>query len=370
MRALLSTLLPSTLLMGLLMGLLLGAAAPSASALPHGRVQQRQDRSGPSPEAVERWKSLTPEQRARLQERFEAWQRMDETQRAELRRRHERLREAERDVRRDLPPDARRCLEGLDPHERRELLRDHLEFELQERGRRMRGLLPPELQEKLEAASPQERAVLMHELRRRFDRDGLRHGLREVGRQLELGPDEVERLLALPPQVQRAKLLQLRRLEILQRVAREGLPEWIPAERWAEWQGLPDERFLERLHAARPRHGGSEAGRELWRLMRPDPRWFEELAALSPEARRDELDRRLAQRLLAELAGRSELLPPEELAELSALPPRELLERVRERLRGAGRRDGRGREGRGREGPRGPGPGRGGERRGPGGGQR
>jgi hypothetical protein len=354
------------LLRGALIGALLLAGGAQAATLAQGGPPEGAPHGRPSPEAIERWKRLSPEERARLRERFEAWKGMDEDERAELRRRHERLREAEREVRRDLPPDARRCLEGLGAHERRELLREHLEHELVERGRRMRRLLPPELREQLESASPEERARLMGELRQRFEQEGLRHGLKEVGRQLELPPQEVEALLGLPVEVQRAKLLQLRRLEILRRVSREGLPEWITPQQWAEWQGLSDERFLQRLHSARPRRGG-DGPRELWRLMRPDPRWFEELAALSPEARRDELDRRLAARLLQQLEGRPELLPPEQLEALRALPPPEVLERVRARLRGPGgdRHGDRGERGRGRDGPR-----PGGERRGPGGGPR
>jgi hypothetical protein len=359
---------PRGLARGALLGLLL-LAGSGAPARAQERPQPGPPRGRPSPEAIERWKRLSPEERARLRERYEAWKGMDEAERDELRRRHERLREAERDVRRDLPPEARRSLEELGPQERRELLREHLEQELVERGRRMRRLLPPELREQLESASPEERARLMGELRRRFEQEGLRRGLREVGRELGLAPDEVEALQALPVEVQRAKLLQLRRLEILRRVAREGLPEWITSEQWADWQGLSDERFLERLHAARPRRGG-EGPREVWRLMRPDPRWFEELAALSPEERRDELDRRLAGRLLEELAGRPELLPPEELAALRGLPPPEVLERVRARLRGPSG-GWHGERGRGRrhdgDGPR---PRPGGEGRGPGGGRR
>ena len=48
------------------------------------------------------FKSLSPEERARLRQRFEAWQEMDETQHAELRRRHERLHEGSKAAEKSL----------------------------------------------------------------------------------------------------------------------------------------------------------------------------------------------------------------------------------------------------------------------------
>jgi Protein of unknown function (DUF3106) len=308
------------------------AIAIAGDASAHPRAPALQDT--PAAESpIERWKHIPPEERARITERFEAWQRMDESERDVLRRRHERLRDAERAVRGELPADARRCLDGLAPDERRALLREHLEGEFFERGRRMRGLLPADVRERIEAAPPEARARMLCELRQRFEGEGLARGLREVGRRLELAPEDVERLTALPPALQRAKLLQLRRLEITRRVAREGLPSWIPTEQWAGWQGLPDEQFLERLHAARARRWSEGGGGELWGLMRPDPRWFEELAALEPEARRAEFQRRIAERVLEGLAAHPELVSPAELAELRALPPAEVLDRARDKLR-------------------------------------
>lgn len=330
------------------------------------RAQGESFRFGREP-SIERWNTLPPEERARLAERFQAWQRMDETQRAELRRRHERLRAAERAVRGELPADARRCLEGLAPDERRALLRRHVEGELFERGSRMRGLLPADVRERLESATPAERAQLLTDLRRRFEGEGLARGLREVGRRLELAPEDVERLNALPPALQRSKLLQLRRLEITRRVAREGLPAWIPVDQWALWQGLPDEQFLERLHAARPRRTREGERWELWRLLRPDPRWFEELAELEPAELNAELERRTAERVLEGFAAHPDVVAPAELDALRALAPADVLERARETLRATfgERRGGLGRDHRGppddceREGeprPRGGGP--------------
>jgi hypothetical protein len=322
--------------------------ALASGAPAHPRGPARQDKSA-AEDAIERWKHISPEERARIERRFEAWKQMDESQREVLRRRHERLRAAERTVDRELPAGARRCLEGLAPEERRALLREHLEGEFFERGRRMRGLLPEDVREKLESASPEERAKLLCELRRRFEGEGLARGLREVGRRLELAPEDVERLTSMPSALQRAKLLQLRRLEITRRVAREGLPAWIPAEQWAAWQGLTDEQFLERLHAARSRRW-SERG-ELWRLLRPDPHWFEELAGLEPDALRAELQRRTAERVIENFAQHPEVVTPAELDELRALAPADALDRARERLRAAfgdrrdGRRDRRGGDG-------------------------
>ncbi len=308
--------------------------ALAGAALARSRALARQEASA-SESPMERWKHIPPEERARIAERFEAWKRMDESERDVLRRRHERLRDAERAVRGELPAGARRCLDGFAPDERRALLREHLEGEFFERGRRMRGLLPADVRERIESAPPEERARMVCELRQRFEGEGLARGLREVGRRLEFAPEDVEWLTALPPALQRAKLLQLRRLEITRRVAREGLPSWIPTEQWAAWQGLPDEQFLERLHAARARRWSEGGGGELWGLMRPDPRWFEELAALAPEARRAEFERRIAERVVEGFAAHPELMSASELAELRALPPGDALDRARDKLRSA-----------------------------------
>lgn len=313
-----------------LCALLLLAAPPVAAQGQH---------AGANAAALERWKQHSPEQRAALHARFEAFKNMDAGQRDELRARFERLRQAEQRVRRELSPELQAQVAGLDPHERREFLRENLAHEFNRCGKRIGELLPPELRTRLESAGPQERMQLMGQLRERCDGDKLVRGLVELGRRLEFAQPELDALAELEPQAQRAKLLELRRRELVQRVEREGLPAWVDAQEWADWAGLDDREFCSRVHAKRDEgrgegRGDEQGGSELWRLMRPDPSWFDELSDLEPEARRAEFERRMAARFLDYLAAHPERTSLEELQRLRALPPSEVLQAVRERQRG------------------------------------
>lgn len=330
----------------LLLLLLASLLAGPASARQDGPAPRGGDRA----ERLERWERLSPEQRALLRERFEAWRRMDESERAHMRRRLERLRDVEQRVEHGLPPAVRERLERLAPAERREMLSHHLRDELFERGRRMRGKLPPEVAARLEGAAPEERERLLAELRGSFEREHLGRALRDLGAELELPGAEVDLLLAQPVEVQREKVLELRRAELARRVQRDGLPEFLTADQWRAWAALDDREFFERLYEAR---GGPRRGEErrsgLRHLVCPDPQWLGELAPLPREERREELQRRLRARALDWLAEHPELLRPGELDELRGLETRALLERLGERGRGEGGEPRRGRH-RGREG--------------------
>lgn len=318
--------------------------------------------------ALERWEGMPPEKRALLRERFEAYRGMDEAQRRELRRRFEQLRDVERDVEAELPEDVRERLEGLPPAERRELLREHLSDELHERGRRRRRALPRELFERLKSADPGSRRGMLRERFGRVDLDG---ALRDLGRKLELGPSELERLTGLPERDKRDALLGLRRRELSARVAREGLPPWLDEQRWRSWQALSDRAFFEALHGAREANDPqAERRRELRRLLRPDPATLAELAHLPERGRRSELERRMRAGALDKLEASPGLLPEGELEVLRGLEGRAFFERLREHMggaehdgprRGADRHRGR-RSEVGPEGPRRAPPGAGGER--------
>ena len=290
---------------------------------------------GPSP--LERWQELSPERRAEMRERFEAWQRMSEAERAELRARHERLREAEQRVRRELDADTRAELERLDPAERRERLREHLAHEFSRCGKRVEGLLPDDVRERLAAAGPEERMRLMRELRGRFEDEKLARGLDALAQRLELPEAERAGFADLAPEARKQKLYELRRREVLERVAREGPPAWIAPEEWQAMQQLDDREFCERLRSCRGPERGEDGARDLWRLLKPDPEWLAEVADLPEPERRAEFERRLGERVLGWLDEHPAALPELDRGALRALAPRERLERVREAWRG-GRR--------------------------------
>ncbi len=308
-----------------------GSLQPSTPA--RTRAQDTVRPAGEADDALlERWRSLTSEQREVLRRRFEEFGRMDEGRRAELHRRLERLRQIEREVEHRLPPGVRERLEGLPPHERRELLHEHVADEFFERGRRCRRLLPPELRAQLEQAAPQERERLLLEQRARSERH-LGAQLSGLGHKLGLAPEDVQSVLALPPEDQRAKLLELRRAELVLRVRQEGLPTWIAPQDWEAWRSLSDQLFFECLNrgrGGRPLEGGRSD--ELRRLLRPDPQWFAELTPLPREQRRAELERRMRSRILDFLDQHPEALPPGELERLRALGEDRLIEALRERL--------------------------------------
>lgn len=231
-----------------------------------------------APPAIERWRELSPERRAALRERFQAFQQLDEAQRAELRARHERLREAERGLGAELAP--------LDPAQRREFLRRHLARESDRCGERL-----------TERLSEAERAALA----------------------------------ALPPDERRAKLFELHRRRIDERVERDGPPPWISPDEWRSLQQLDDREFFARLRAHRPPEGRDGPP------LRPDPDWLAELAALPEAERRAEIERRLAARVLDWLERHPEVPLAAQLERLRALPPRELLEEARQAGRDARR---------------------------------
>lgn len=253
---------------------LLCAALPAAAQRPH---------DGSS--ALERWRELSPERRAALRERFQAFQQLDETQRAELRARHERLREAELGLGTQLAP--------LDPTQRREFLRRHLTRESDRCGERL-----------TERLSDEERAALV----------------------------------GLPPAERRAKLFELQRRRIDERVERDGPPPWIAPDEWQALRQLDDREFFARLRAHRPPEGRDGPP------LRPDPAWNAELASLPQVERRAELERRLAARALDWLERHPDAPLAAELETLRTLPPRELFERVREAWRGPRRARGEARE--------------------------
>lgn len=381
------------------------AAAPFANVA-------RAQREGPSerqiePDARERWNELSPQERERLRQRFEEFRRLDPAQRAELEERMDRLRVLGQRAKEHLPDDLRRKLEGLPESERRELLREYLRTELENRGDRIREMLPNDVRERLEQASPQERAQILGDLRRKWHEAEAPRVIEHLGRELDLAPEEIARLQSLPSKERADALLELRRKAL----ERRGPPPGVSREEWDRWSTLPTQDWIERWRYLAPRRndfdrdpdgpdldperrdfdpdhhrgprgawppgpppqGGRDgkprgssldqagagrlsfpARRELARALRPDPQWIVELGDLPEPERRAQIEQRMRERALNVL----ELAPEVERAELEhlrTLQGREFFEALRglagelcgphRRLEGGGPRPGGGRRG-------------------------
>ena len=305
----------------------------------------------------ERWSRLDPAQRELMRRRYEEFRQMDEGQRREILERWRRMRALQGRLGDALPEHVREKLAELEPEARRAYLRRHFEESCAARGRSLREKLPEPWRERLESADPQTRARMFQEYREKHRRESAARAIERLGKDLGLAQGEVERLESLPVEEQWTEVLELRRRQIREWVQREGLPAWISPEEWAQWESSSARELIELWHARRraadaadpTRPPGDPGGRERrWRgergmpswlheLLRPDPSWQAELGELDEPARRAEIERRVRQRVLDELAARPERLEPAELEHLRGLEGREFLEALRAALQSRAR---------------------------------
>jgi hypothetical protein len=105
----------------------------------------------------QRWKEMSPEQRARVRENFERWQTLDETERQVMRDRFERWRKLQTAVSQDLDETVAAEETPADPADQRERLVQRTKEFVQSRLQQMPRELQDRLQEELEGLSLQER---------------------------------------------------------------------------------------------------------------------------------------------------------------------------------------------------------------------
>ena len=138
----------------------LAAARPAAAQDPEPtRTQDARPEAKPSPDEVKaRWKTMTPQERKRMQKSFARWQKLSDEDKEKLRQRHARLDDARRTTRDLLSDEERARLEKLKDGERRAELTARSKKQLRERFDR----LPPDLQKGVERelrnAPPDKRA--------------------------------------------------------------------------------------------------------------------------------------------------------------------------------------------------------------------
>jgi hypothetical protein len=210
--------------------------------------------SAPSPTletARQRWERLSPEERLRARERYEKYLALSESERDELAQRAQRLKANSARMQRELTPELRDKLSTLEPAKRHELIDELLEGEAKEKGQRIRDMLPESVVKRLEAARPEDRARFLAEFKAQQRKRVARYAIDQLGRRLQLAPQEVERLKSLPDDERARAVLELRK-QLTQREADElGPPPGITRCEWETWEALPPEEFFENMQRYR-----------------------------------------------------------------------------------------------------------------------
>lgn len=160
-----------------------------------------------------RWERLSPDEQARLRERFERLRSMPERERASLEDRARSLSDAMNRAQERLPAEDRARVDRLDPERRRALLRDLALLEGGDCGTRSRGHVPGEWREKLDRLPPDQRAQAAAEFERK-QREHCREKLAEIlARKFELSAAEIARIEALPESERVVEIAKLRRAD-------------------------------------------------------------------------------------------------------------------------------------------------------------
>ena len=338
------------------------------------KVERDADRKIDLDAARRRWERLSPEEQARLRERYEKLRAMGEAERRDLERHRKHLDRVRRRLIERLDDAERARLNKLPKEEREKLLGEMVEDELRGQARRLEEKLPEGWRARLKQAKPEDRQRFFEDFKRQVRREWGPRAFESLGTQLGVSPERVETWKALPAEQQRELLLELAKRQRRLQVAEHGLPQGVDPAEWEQLQGLPPERFFEeamRLRESKgwepgrpffgpPPEGGPDAWREGARRFRsasrrrPEDRL--EFAHLSPEERHRKVDQRRRERLIGAVRD-SGLVSPEQLEELRGLPEDQFWARARAWNEELGLGLGRGRAGRkgeaGRR-PRGP----------------
>ncbi|MCY2959778.1 MAG: DUF3106 domain-containing protein [Planctomycetota bacterium] len=162
-------------------------------------------------EARARWEQLSPDEQARLRERFEHLRTMPAKDRASLEDRARALAEAVSRVEQRLTPEQRARLDNLDPKIRRALLRDLAMIEGGDRGARGHGPMADAMREKLERMPPEERAQAMADMQQKMRERGREKVAELLARKFGLSAAEIARLEALPEAERMLEIAKLKR---------------------------------------------------------------------------------------------------------------------------------------------------------------
>ncbi len=183
----------------------------------------------------ERWERMTPEERARLAERFDRWKHLPPEQQREMQERHHALRRTREEAIRRLPPPERERLKQMSPEERRRFLEGQVERVLPEVRDDMRR--PP--------AGGTPESGSFRDLRAAV-RGYATERLREFERQGVLRPGEAEHLLSLAPWQLPDEIRGLKKRDVLANPPPAF--QMLPPDERARIAELPPEAFLDEMH--------------------------------------------------------------------------------------------------------------------------
>lgn len=287
-------------------------------------------------EALQRWQQMSEEERGEMKRRLRVFQGMSREEKLELESRLQSLRQSAQRAQQDMPVELRSRFDHLQPREREVIERELIEQELVQRGRDVLDRLPARLRERLAELSGPERVRAIRELKREFRGRKLDRALETLGNDLQLDREEMDRIRTLPAEARGQKFLELHQQRLLKQAEAGSPPGSIRREEWPEWRTLSPEEFHLRLLARRSRGGEASVreGGSLPRFLgRPEADWRIELARLRPEERRDEIERRLRQRVLQYLEEHPEALSAGEREALRSAEGRPFAEALRNHFR-------------------------------------
>lgn len=313
--------IPVRALLFLLLALstLLGPAVPSAQD-----AAKEPAKLSPTLESARaRWERFTPAEKERARARYERFLAMSEEEREQLVESARRLRERADRVSSQLAEKESEKLAAMDPEKRHALVREIVADESRAVGARIRGQFPEEVLKRLENARPEDRARYFRQFRIR-QRDRIaRYAIGELGKRLQLEPEEIARMQALPGEQRCEAVLDLRKRLETQEVHASGLPPGITREQWDGWLALPPEEFFEVFQRYRESRIFARAKQEsardstqalhaLYEASRPHPEQILDLADLPPAERHAKVVAERRRRCIQALRD-GRLLPQAEL---------------------------------------------------------
>jgi hypothetical protein len=300
-------------------------------------------RQAPSLESLRaRWERFSPEQKERARARYEQYLAMSAEEQAQLAQSARALRERVERVQEEIETQAPERAADLAPEQRRAIVREIVAEQSREIGARIRARVPGHWIERLQKARPQDRARFLRQFQVQQRDRVARYAIGELGRRLELPPEEIERLQKHPGEERGRIVLELRQRLSAREVHEHGLPPGITPDEWDRWLALPPEEFfevfqryylarIEQLTAAQDRTDGL---RELLEAARPRVVDALALADLTPAERGARLADEKRARCL-EVIRKRQLLPPADIEALATKGNREVFETVRHLLRPA-----------------------------------
>lgn len=210
---------------------------------------------------AERWAALPAERKEQLRARWRQVRSLPPEERARLRRVASRLLSLERGLPEELGAEERERLKGLDPAERREVVRDLVLSRAASEARSALRRLPPEVATRLDELSPEQRRQEL--TRARESRLGrLLDAMVDQPGRFRLDPELVEPLRGLDLEARKQSLLVLLRERVLERVDEVGGDPDLSRERLEAMEPEAFARGLLRRLDGDPRVRGLLLGQE------------------------------------------------------------------------------------------------------------